>query len=340
MSQDNIGAYQLNLTSWDPGKCLSVVQSQEVRLSRGFLRSRPDKWFPGFAAQWLPLAHALGCSLKIVEVKPLMEYSFDASECFAAKIDDQHMVVMAEPLSAQTLTDVILPGVGTEESSLLLEYLARRLIFTLANSWTGPRLGKVSFVGLGQSCDISGAVKLLFYLDDRPCTVWIGLGAGLIESLDGLWRRQVQSVTRSPGKSVNIELEIAQIAIPLTGLAEHLKRGAVIDLGVVVSDFVTMRCNNRPWLPGRLCQIDGVFGVETTRGPVGTATIPDGSTRLSIELGSFSVEPGVLSELAQVGALCSSDIPVSNKVKLLINHEKVADGTLSTLGNRFVLVVE
>lgn len=340
VDQNSSGSYQQKLSPWKPGESLRVVSSQEVRLSRGFLRSRPDKWFPGFAAQWLPVAHALGCGLKIVEVKPVLNHSFDASQSFLARLEQESIVIMAEEFTSQTLAEVILPGAGSQEKLLLLEYLARRLVFTLVNSWTGPQLGRVAFIGLGQSCDMAGAIKVVFYLDDRLCTVWIGLGAGLIDSMDGLWRRQVQSVSRATSESAEIGLEIGQIAVPLTGLAEHLKKGAVIDLGVGVSDLLTMRCNNRPWLPGRLCQIDGLFGVETVRGPVGAAVIPDGSTRLSIELASFTVESTELSELAQVGAVFSSGVAVDNRVKLLINNEMVGEAVLAVLGNRFVLLVE
>ncbi len=46
-----------SLIAWDPFRYLRRMDNKEVELSRGFLRSRPEKWLPGFGAQWLPLAH-------------------------------------------------------------------------------------------------------------------------------------------------------------------------------------------------------------------------------------------------------------------------------------------
>lgn len=340
MGQNKAELRHQTLAAWEPGRVLRSVSAAEALLSRGFLRSRPEKWFPGFAALWLPLAHALGCSLRIGEVKPVRDLSLVYSEGCFARVGNQAIVVAADPAVLQTIADLVLPGVGQPERSILTEYLARRLIFTLTNSWTGPQLGKVTFLGQEHQAPLSGAVKLSFYLDDRLCTVWVGLTDGLVEMLDGLWRRQVQSVRRSTGNSVKIDLEIAQLALPLLGLSDHLKKGAVIDLGIAASDSVIIRCDNKPWLPGRLCQIDGVFGVETSSGPVSSVPIPEGATRLSVELGSFVLDAVMLAELGQVGALCSSELPLSNRVAMLINHEKVAEATLSTLANRFVLVVE
>ena len=54
------GQAEIALGGWDPQRALRKIDPAEVRYSRGFLRCRPEKWFPGCATPVLPRAHSLG----------------------------------------------------------------------------------------------------------------------------------------------------------------------------------------------------------------------------------------------------------------------------------------
>ena len=76
------------LIPWVPQQTLRMYDSDQVRFSGGFLRSRPERWFPGFSAHWLPLAHALGIEAQLVEIKPLLIVPPALEYLYAGEIGD------------------------------------------------------------------------------------------------------------------------------------------------------------------------------------------------------------------------------------------------------------
>ena len=74
-------------------------------------------------------------------------------------------------------------------------------------------------------------------------------------------------------------------------------------------------------------------------GPAPIHAIPDGATRLSISLGSISIDSMMLQEVAQPGAMLETALPLSNKVSMLINNEKVGEAQLCVYEGRYALSV-
>lgn len=326
--------------AWDPNRYLRQVDMAEASLSRGFLRCRPEKWFPGIAAHWLPLAHSLGVDLKVIEVKPVLSAPKGLSLSYAATVDDEPLAFLLDEEAANSILETVSPGGGRTASQLVLEYLARRLLSSLELSWSGPESSVVQFDSEMSVAAIRprAAVKLTVAFNNTHCVLWIVLGKLLVDRLDGLWRRQVQAANRSEGSRL-VHLEISQLAVPPSMLSEYTKAGALIDLEIPVSDTVALYDKNAPWLPVRLCRIEDKLGFEVVSGPVTPAKLPQGTTRLAIELGGFELSEGQSAELSQIGAIWQSTLAVSNNVSLVINQERVAVGELCTFEGRFAVKV-
>ncbi|RMG42586.1 MAG: hypothetical protein D6719_06105 [Candidatus Dadabacteria bacterium] len=332
---------EVALQPWNPTEYLRKVDEWEARLSRGFLRCEPAKWFPGYATSWLPLAHSLGIEVRIRETKPVLSAPAGLDTAFAATVDDEPLGLFMDASSTRVLLDAVVPGASSQASDVVLEYLARRFISSLAITWSGPESSVVLFDSEINPRAIreAGAVKVTIEVNGNRIVLWLALGRVLVERLDGLWRRQVQSVSRLPHAEKLVRIGIAQLAVPPAMLGDYLKSGTIVDLEVPVSDTVVLRTEGTDWLPARLCEVDGKFGVEVVTGPVSPSSLPEGTTRLAIELGTENIPAGVSAELSQVGAIWQTAIPVADRVQLVINDEKVGEARLCVYQGRFAINV-
>ncbi len=342
MNQQGTADEGVALTPWDASRFVRSVEAREMRYSRGFLRCRPERWLPGFPTHWLPLAHSLGVEFKSVEVKPLLALPSSLDHAFGGVVDGEPIGVYTDGASARTLLNAFVPGALPGGAEIVLEYLARRLLASLAMSWSGPESSVVQFEAqsLPRQTDVAGVIRFSFTVNGEQAQVYLALGKSVVERLDGLWRRQVQSTAKPADAGNQLSIELAQLAVPPTMLVEYLKSGTVVDLEVPSSDAVTLRLGAKPWQAGRLCSIEGKIGFEVMPGPVSSPILPDGTTRLSIQFGTLPVDPGLLAELSQPGALYTSSIPLSDVVQLIINGEKVGTASLCCYQGRYAITVQ
>lgn len=341
MNQQGSTDEGMALTPWEPGRYLRALDPKEVRYSRGFLRCRPERWFPGFPTHWLPLAHSLGIEIKATEVRPLLALPSGLDVAFGGTVDGEPIGVFMDSGSSRVLTSALVPGSLPSGSDIVLEYLARRLLASLAMSWSGPESSVVQFEvnAVPKPLDIAGAVKFTGLVNGTSCAVWLALGKSLVERLDGLWRRQVLSTAKPVEGGGVVGIELSQLAVPPTMLVEYLKSGTVIDLEVPIGDAVTLRLGGKAWQSGRLCNVDGKFGFETLAGPVPSPILPDGTTRLAIQFGSVTLEPAAVAEMSQPGALWVTPLALGDSVQLIINAEKVGTAALCCYQGRFAITV-
>lgn len=327
---------------WDPQRTCRRVTRAEALLSRGFLRCRPERWFPGLAGQWTPVMHAFGCEVSVTDIRPALNRAPVGGHSFLASVAGEPLVLTVDPDGAEELAGEIVPGAESAAAGVVLEYMMRRLFFTLVTSWTGPETVGASFEGAaGSSAPQSlASVRLGVSVNTTPFTVWFGLGPKMVETLDGLWRRQVQSTAaRAATGSVQARVEVAQLGVPPQMLSEYLKAGTVIDLEVRASDTLTVRVGGKAWMPGRMVNVDGFFGCEVAPGAIAAPAVPEGTTRLSVELGSVALEGPQLAEFGQAGAVLLTQTPVSENVSLVINQEVVGKARLCVYEGRFAIEV-
>jgi hypothetical protein len=342
MAQSGEQGQEVTLTPWDPHRFVRKVDPHEVRYSRGFSRCRPEKWFPGFGAQWLPLAHSLGVDVKVLEAKPVLVVPRTLKTGFAGTVDDEPIAVFADEPSMDVILEAVSPGIATQASSVVAEYMARRFLASLALSWSGPEASVVRFDTAidPHQVPVSGAVRFSVEINGSPATIWILMGKLLVERLDGLWRRQVRSASKMNGGDVEVRLEVGQLAVPPSMLVDYMRSGSIVDLEILCTDLITLRHSGKGWLPGRLCSIGGNLGFEVVPGPVASQALPEGTTRLSIEFGTVRFDAALLSEMAQVGALYDTGIKLTDRVMLSINNEKVGEATLCVFEGRFAISVD
>jgi flagellar motor switch/type III secretory pathway protein FliN len=331
----------ISVNPWEPAKQLRRLNVDEVELSRGFLRCRPERWFPGIAAHWLPFAHALGCEARIVEVKATFGAPSNADLVFRGELDGEPFFLLLDATSAKALAEEVNPGADQIAQDITLEYLARRFIGSLVKSWTGPKLSDIELKRCTEAdqASIAGSIKIVGMLNTSHITLWLSLGPSFVEKIDGLWRRQVQSSSKHGLASAVCVMELVQLGVPPQMLAEYLKRQTVVDLEIKASDSITLRLGNKPWVTARLAEVEGCFGCEVQAGPVTVFTVADGMTRLSIEFGRVSLEPGAIPECSQAGAVLTTGVPLGNEVDLVINDEVVARAKLNVYEGRFAITI-
>lgn len=342
MEQDTTGSSGPELLAWDFQRFLQRADGVQAQLSRGFLRCRPEKWFPALGAEWMPLAHSLSVDFRIQEVRPMLSLPDGLDVGYAAAVDGEPIGIFFDREAIRVAVDVVVPGSFPDARDLVLEYIARRFVSTLATTWSGQSFSKVQFDNRIDpfSNQYLGVVKLSLVINGSPCAIWVGLGRNLVETIDGLWRRQVQSTqTRAPDGVTEIFLEVAQLAVPPAELVAYTKAGTVIDLEVPAVDTLQVRTAMRPMFTARMCNIDGRLGLEALPTAPVNQMLPDGMTRLSICFVKLSLETAAVAEYGQPGTIWDTGIALSDNVQMVLNGDVVAQGILCTYDGRFALSV-
>lgn len=330
---------------WDPARLLRRSDPAEARLSRGFLRCAPAKWFPGFATQWLPLAHSLGVEMRFIEARPQMTLPTGYAEAFRGLVDEEPIAICIDDPSVRVVLEALSPRATKAASAIALEYIARRFLASLSLAWTGPESSVVKFDRPIDPYEVTGhaAVKCVFQLTTGQVVLWLVLGPALVERLDWLWRRQIQSTAQGAGRATEkvtqLSLEVAQLAVPPALLGDYMRPQTVVDLETAITDLVVVRQGQRGIFPARAVNIGGNLGFEVLPGPVPSFTLPEGTTRVAVQLATFQVDGSGLAELGQVGALHDTGIKLSDLVQIVINGEQVAKAHLCTYEGRFAISI-
>jgi hypothetical protein len=340
-TDNQIGDNSQALLAWKPEEQLEKVTNEKYELSLGFLQSRPERWFPGFSAQWLPLAHALGTTLKSVEITPIVLNELNKDYSFVGSVDGEPLAIMTDEVSAEHITNLFIPGSKPICRSILIEYLARRFMHSLAIAWGGGEIAQVKFENKLKihAVHANAGIKLVFSSNGTNIHLTLALGSKLVKRFDGLWRRQLIANSKLPSKSKKIQIELAHLTIPPTMLAQYLKSGTDIDLDQAVTDRVTLYSDGANWLPAKLVLIDQYLGFETQTGAVFSAAQPDGTTRLSIQFPEITLSPENIIELAQPGAIYKSEYELTDLVNLVVRNQKVGSGRLKVYEGRFAITV-
>jgi flagellar motor switch/type III secretory pathway protein FliN len=122
-------------------------------------------------------------------------------------------------------------------------------------------------------------------------------------------------------------------------LSEYLSKGTVIDLEERVGDLITLRVGHKPFMPARMVEVEGRLACQTISGAATNIVSPEGTSRLSIELASIASDGALLAELAQVGAIATTDVAPGSNVTLSINQERVGEAKLCIYQGRHAVEV-
>lgn len=331
---------QTPISVWDFQNRLQKADGRSIRFARGFLKSKPDRWFPAFPGEWMPLLHSLGLLAKVNHVEAKVELPDTIEIGYGGSVDGESFGLFFDREAVRVIIESVVPGSFPEVRDLVLEYFARRFIATLSTTWSGGSSWEIAFDNRIDpfSTKFTGSIHIELSINNTPMSLWLGLGERLVEKLDGLWRRQISSASKID-QQVDVHIEIAQLAVPPADLVAYSRSGTVIDLEVPVSDIVTVRSQGRSLFVAKLMNLDGRLGLETLPIPPSNQILPDGMTRVAIEFGKITLDPLLLSEYSQAGILWDTGLGISENVLMVINGETVARSILCEYQGRFALSV-
>lgn len=336
----------MELLPWNASAVLDPLDVNHVRLSKGFLRAQPLKWFPAFATYWLPLFHSLGIEGRLVSLHVGLEFPDGLERIVPLEIDGEPAVLGMDFKSQAAITQAVVVNASQESASLTQEYIERRLISTISMSWLGksPLLCYYSPPDVSDSIEITGSVCMTVEVGDQPCTLWFGFGSRIVERLDALWREQfVKSRTGAEevefGDVVSVSVVLAELAVPPALLIDYMRAGTIIDLEVPATERVSVYVDGKLWVEGRLCQFNDRFAVEVLDLNPPEREIPEDSTRVQVEVATAELDPAAIIEHEQAGAVLLTRTRVDSPVSMRISGENIASAVVGQIDGQFALNV-
>ncbi|MCB0358053.1 MAG: FliM/FliN family flagellar motor switch protein [Bdellovibrionales bacterium] len=342
------GTEEASFDPWAPDLQLNEPTMNEVRFSLGFLRAQPARWFPSFGADWLPLLHALGVEASIRHVRPGFEFPDSLVRVTPIEIDGEVAVLGLDDHAESILCRTIAPGVAALPNDLVLEYLERRFVATLERSWAGSESFPWHYISPDQTdtAEVVGVIEIGMRIDGDDLSLWIGFGPRAIERIDSMWRREVSNLAAASGSATSqgddlytVKIELAQLMVPPAELIDYLKPQTVIDLGLALSDQVTVHANDRQLAAGQLTVFNGRFAVKILDTDPIPVTQVESTTCVRVEVAETVLDRQTLHECLQHGAYLLTATPVGNIASLSISGESVAQAVMGSIDGRFALTV-
>lgn len=339
------------IKNWVPSEYLETATEEYMSFANGFLNCEPSGWFPGLLSHWDTFAHSIGVNINIADLILSVSSSVTISEdmkslIHVALLDDEPVGIYINEYCKNTVCDVVIPDAVTEARDIVVEYLARRFITSLSKCWSGPKMHSFSFDDSFsydlQSC--CGQIKIILDIEGHECVVSLLLGRKLVEIFDQLWKRQLASQNKTTSIAGNIRLEIAELAVSQTMLSNYLISGTVVDLETPVSDSIIVKVDNQPLIKAKLltCKRGDdkeYFAIKNISGNLVQTKLPEGTSRLSIELNDLSLDNQLLQDFIHPNAVADTGILVGDEVKLLIQGEVVGKAKLKIFEDRFAIEV-
>lgn len=320
-----------NFREWNAAEDLPLICPEVIRFSKGFLRSKPEVWFPGFAAYWLPLLHTFDLSQEGVETTPLLDLSSVKGITFYGSIDGEMLTLVIPESLFDFIARVELPAASQTAKHLFVEYFARRFLTSIASSWSAQEGAEFQFHSdLGSPpVHCSAGVRLNFRLNGEMLSLIVGMSRVLLEKVDQLWITQTLQGVVNIDDSSRIRLVFGSTMLVPSEVGEVLSSGQTIPINSGGSEKIRLLLDDRPWLEGRLLRHEGGVAFETIREAAQVVEIEEGMTSVSFELGEVEMSRRDIHLLAQPGALHQfPQIAEQPKTHVYIADKKVGEGTL------------
>ena len=316
---------------WNAAEDLLAVRPEIVRFSKGFLRSKPEVWFPGFAAYWLPLFHTFDIHHEGVETTPLLDLSSAKGITFYGSLDGEMLSLVIPESLFDFIARVELPAAPQTAKHLFIEYFARRFLTSVAASWSAQEGAVFQFhSNLGSPpVHSSAGVRLHFRLNGEMLSLFLGVSQGLLEKIDQLWITQMLQGVVNIGDSCRTRLVFGSTMLVPSEVGEVLSSGQTVPINSGGSEKILLLLDDRPLLEGRLLRQEGGIVFETIREVKEAVAIEEGMTSVGFELGEVEISRRDIHLLAQPGALhLFPQIGDQPKIHVYVADKKVGEGTL------------
>jgi hypothetical protein len=320
-----------NFREWNAAEDLPLISPEAIRFSKGFLRSKPEVWFPGFAAYWLPLLHTFNLRQDAVETIPLLDLSSMKGITFYGSLDGEMLTLVISESLFDFIARVELPAASQTAKHLFIEYFARRFLTSISSSWSAQEGAVFQFHSdLGSPpVHCSAGVRLNFRLNGEMLSLIVGMSQGLLEKIDQLWITQTLQGVANIDDSAHIRLVFGSTQLVPSEVGEVLSSGQTVPINSGGSEKILLLLEDRPWLEGRLVRDEGGIAFETIREVEQLEEIEEGMTSVSFELGEIEMSRRDIHLLAQPGALHQfPHIADQPKAHVYIADKKVGEGAL------------
>ncbi|NBW39740.1 hypothetical protein EBR25_01920 [bacterium] len=317
--------------AWDPLTELSAVSAEDIRFSRGFLRSQPEVWFPGFTAHWLPLFHTFDIHHEKCGTTPLIDLDAGEGVAFHGSLDGETVSLFIPRSLSECITRTQAPAASLTAKHLMIEYFARRFMTSLASSWSANEGGVFRF-----QSDVSapseacvGGVRLDFRLNGEELSLVIGISQGLMDRLDQLWITQILKGIPSAEERARVRVVFGSTAFLPSEVGDSLVPGKTLPINFGGSDSVVLLMDEQPWLEGSLFTHDDQL-VFQARGEANEGIAnADGMTSVTFELEEIELSKAESALLSQPGALHKlASSAKQPKIHISVAHKKVGHGIL------------
>jgi len=333
---------------WSPRELLTTLSSNEIRFSRGFLRSDLSIWLSDFVKSWQLLLHSLGLEVELSAINNRFNFPESLSRVIPIELDDEPAVIGMDDESQELISSIVATGSESTAVDVIVEYFERRLLSCLSQHWAGPMPLKAWYLADSESAavDVVGTICFVFKIKDQELSIWVGLGPRAVERIDGLWRKQLfeehgsQQSASLPQLST-VDIDLVELLVPPALLIDYMRSGTVVDLDLPVDTRVRVNLNGSLWAHGTLGQFEGNFAVTLDSFDVNEAARGDNSstTKVSVQLAVEEIDREAVVEFGQKGAILSTQVAVNDRASLIISGERVASAIIGELDGKFALTV-
>jgi flagellar motor switch/type III secretory pathway protein FliN len=329
---------------WEPAVVLEKFNPLEVKYSRGLLRADPQRLFPNIKNHWLPFFHSTAADLVVTRSEIRFEFPPTFERILAIEVDNEPGVIGIDESSENSLIYALIPQCPERARDIVIDYLLRRFLSSLARSWTAPV--PMPFYAVNEEneseVEVTASFLLQMTINNAPVSFAVGVGSKVAERLDEAWRGSLSSKDESGGAK-KMQVDLAEVLVPAELLAEYLRPGGVMNLEIPTKPLVAVRVDGKFLGNATLGQIGGRFGFkikelqlrrnEQTSNVPGTKAV----TKVRVELFKADLGNTTIGELRQIGAIFSSPHLLNTKVKLYIQDEMVGSALVGEINGKLAL---
>jgi hypothetical protein len=322
--------YSGELTPWQPAHLLRTYSLQEIRFSSGYLLGNYSKRFKPVLASWLPVFDLSQATLNNVESIPGFQFPGELDFLYVFKKGEEYGLIGIDGQSFRSIATLFLEADLFSDLSgeFVVEYLARKFIYSFAKSWNDIKESEISFYGLTDvgEIDIEGHLELRLELGGKNISVHLGLGPEMLQQLDYYLKDDGHGQKSQRGKKSLIRVGFQLDAKS----AKDLEVGQAILMDQALSDpLVAILPDNRKFL-GRIGQFNQRFAFESLGTPA-----KEQSAAIFVELAQADVDD--MESITNPGFIFLSKTVVSKNATLIRENNLVADLSIYTVDNQFVL---
>lgn len=331
-----------NWNWWNPEKELQEVSSKEIIYSKGFIQSDISKLFPSFPSFWDSFLDKFSFDVDFVDIKQTLQIPENLDYVYKGTIDKEDIFVCFNEESFGYLGNMIIPSANEKVMEIVMEYLSQRLLSSLSYSWTANDNSVIYFDGKYEG-DVHGEASVVISLkvSGTKVNVYVVVPYSIVNMIDKLWRGQIQTTSKYKDiPDVNLELEIAELAISPSMINSYLGTNVRVGLEKMVNNNVIIKKDNERFLSGKLLRSGNRLVVEILGGAEPQGTLPQGTVSISIQLGSVIVPGYVISEITQRNALWNTGLALSNEVNVIVDNKPSKKALLASYDKQFAIEVK